>query len=418
VGNKNTRPESKVNANNSFEAQQATPSISIKEQIENIRKDFLLKVRKFAIKIRLIVVSFLLFAVVTDLLTGVYSLLKGLFIVSILVSYSSIILHVYFKKYENKLTCVEDLIYIASEVLAVSVALYFWPAGKDAVFTSSLLIFLSFLILLSALSGKWWYPLYSSIIVGISVGFLQISHYSVFYKNHINTPIVSALPFSQIPWTIAYYIGTGCVLSYFFWHAYNMQSSYLKLKTEDILTKTYKTLMLPDGEVKVDNFTFKKVSYLPDKLVGADFCSYRIAGDSILVCFGDAAGHGINHSPAAVMALTVFNSCASDDPQIIAHEINRLLYRNKDEAYCVILKISKDRFTVTGKCEDMGMLTDKDMVSIPMKSKAFGTEPEYLPLTSLEYSFPVGAKLILMTDGALYGDPNDDQTILVIKRES
>ena len=58
------------------------------------------------------------------------------------------------------------------------------------------------------------------------------------------------------------------------------------------------------------------------------------------------------------------------------------------------------------------------MKSIPMKSKALGTEAEYFPPTSLDYSFPIGGKLVLRTDGALFNDLNDDQTTLVIIRES
>lgn len=418
VGNKDTRLRFSVDANNSHETTKLSSVISLKEQIENIKKDFRIKVRKFAIKIRLLVVGFLFIAVLSDILTGVYPVVKAVLIILVLLFYSSVIVYVYAKKYENKLTFIEDLIYITSEIIAVSVALYFWPAGRDAVFTSSLLIFLSFLILLSAVSGRWWYPLYSSIMVSLSVGIMQLSHYEDFYKNHMNTLIVIALPLSQIPWSMAYYVGIGLVLSYFFWNAYNMQSDYLKLKTEDILTKTYSTLMMPDGDVKVGNFLLRKVSHLPDKLVGADFCSYRLSGNSILICFGDVAGHGINHSPAAVMILTIFNASVSDDPQVIMYEINKLLYRNKDEAYCVIVKISGDTFTITGKCEDMGLLTDDNMVSIPMKSKVLGAEPEYFPPTSADYSFPVGGKLVLRTDGALFDDVNDDQTILVVIRES
>ena len=418
VGNKDTRLRSSINADNSPQTSQLSSDISLKEQIENIKKDFRLKVRKFVIKIRLGVVGFLSIAVLTDLFTGVYPFLKAVLIILILLFYSSVVIYVYIKKYENKLTFVEDLIYITSEILAVSIALYFGPAGRDAVFTSPLLIFFSFLILLSAMSGRWWYPLYSSIMVSLSVGMMQLSHYEDFYKNHVNTLVVIALPFSQIPWSMAYYIGIGLILSYFFWNAYNMQSEYLRLRTEDILTKTYNTLMMPDGDVEVNNFLLRKLSHLPDKLIGADFCSYRVTGEDILICFGDAAGHGINHSPAAVMTLTIFNACTSNDPQIIMYQINKLLYRNKDEAYCVIVKISKDSFTVTGKCEDMGLLTDQDMKSIPMKSKALGTEAQYFPPTSLDYSFPIGGKLVLRTDGALFNDLNDDQTTLVIIRES
>lgn len=421
LGNQDSGNSKSISSNNSSESSISNKTDSLKEQIESIKKDFRVKVRKFALRVRFIVVFILSIALLSDLISGVYNLYSGLLIAFILISYCSVVLLMYFKKYPEGISLSGDVIYISSEIIATVIALNFWPAGRDAVYTSSLLIFLNFLILFSAMSGKWWYPIYSAIIISCGVAFLQYSQYPIFYMLHKNLPIVTAMPSSQIPWSLVYYLLTGGLVGYFFWNVYNMQSEYLKLKTEDLLAKTYKTFIIPDGEHHTSNFTIRKISHLPDSIVGADFCSYRLIEDGLLICFGDAAGHGVNHSPAAIMCLTVFNSSSSGDPQTIMSEINRVMYRNNDEAYCLIIKVNlvTETFTVTGKCEDMGIiLPSGDMIPVPMKSKAIGTEPEYIAPISMDYQFPIGSKLVLRTDGALYSDNNDDQTTLVLIRNS
>lgn len=421
LGNQNSRDPKSISSDSSAESSKSNKPDSLKDQILKIKKDFRIKVRKFALRVRFLVIGILFIAVISDLSSGVYTLYHGLVVAFILTSYSVIVGLMYFKRYQEGVFLVGDIIYISCEIIATIATLNFWPAGRDTVYTSSLLIFLNFLILLSAMSGKWWYPLYSAFFIACGVGLLQYTQYPIFYSIHKGLPIVSAMHLAQIPWSLVYYILTGSIVGYFFWNVYEMQSEYLKLKTEDLLAKTYNTFIIPDGEHQTTNFTIRKVSHLPDSIVGADFCSYRLIEDGLLLCFGDAAGHGVNHSPAAIICLTVFNASSSEDPQTIMSEINRVMYRNNDEAYCLIIKadLKTETFTVTGKCEDMGILLPSgDMISIPMKSKAIGTEPEYIAPISMEYQFLVGSKLVLRTDGALYSDDNDDQTTLVLIRNS
>ncbi len=393
-------------------------SVSLREQIEVIKKDFKSKVRLFSLRVRFLVLSVMFLALFSDLLNRVYNLKSGIIIFFSLASYSSVVLYSYFKNKTGESSSIFDLFYISCEIVATAISLHFWPAGRDAVYTSSLLIFMNFLILLSVLSGRWWYPIFSSFVVILCISFLQYSQYESFINNHVGTPIALAMPKAQIPWSLTYYFMTGLVIGYFFWNIYNMQSEYLKLKTEEVLVKTYSNLMLADGTHELGNYIIKKHSLLPDSIIGADFCSFIDKERFLFVCFGDAAGHGVNHSPAAVMCLTIFSSSFSTNPSCIFADMNRAMYKNGDEAYCVIVAIDKEKstFTVTGKCEDMGLIMPggKEIIPVPMKSKALGTEPEYAPPISADYSFPIGSKLLLRTDGALYSDLNDDQTTVVI----
>jgi len=128
--------------------------------------------------------------------------------------------------------------------------------------------------------------------------------------------------------------------------------------------------------------------------------------------FGDAVGHGINDSLAAIISMTVFNASVSEDPLEILTKINRALCITKDQVYCICIKIQDDKVFYSGKVEE-AKLGD---INFTMNCNVLGASEKYTCRTKT-LKFKKKDVLRLRTDGAVFEDETDDQCDVIIRKE-
>jgi hypothetical protein len=181
---------------------------------------------------------------------------------------------------------------------------------------------------------------------------------------------------------------------------------------KEIITKTYHSLVLPDGDTNLQNYIISKKTYFPERTIGADFCAVKEIDNGILILFGDAAGHGVIDSVAAIICMTVFNAITSEDPMEILRKINKVLCITRDKAYCVCIRIQNDEIFYCGRIEE-AILSNRPF---DMNCSVLGASEVY-ECESKVAKFEDHDVLRLRTDGAFFDDKTDDQMEVIIRKE-
>lgn len=172
-------------------------------------------------------------------------------------------------------------------------------------------------------------------------------------------------------------------------------------------------LVLPDGRDSIGGFKIqKKSSYAAFDACGADFCSIKEIEDGVLIIFGDGAGHGVNESMTAILCMTVFNSTITEDPSEMLRRINRILFNTKNKAYVMCIRIRNNEIFYCGRIEEAQLSNRR----FDTNCAVLGVSEDY-ECEAKVAKFEDNDVLILRTDGAVFKDPTDDQTEVIIRKE-
>jgi serine phosphatase RsbU (regulator of sigma subunit) len=202
-----------------------------------------------------------------------------------------------------------------------------------------------------------------------------------------------------------------------------------KKDLEDLIHRTFSALSLPDGDRLIGEYLITKMTTTVD-ITGGDYVAIKevpeISSDSLFsMVFGDVIGHGILHSPGAILAMAAFKTKQTHDPRGVQESINRLLLNFPgiiNKCLCLSLLFKKNGIVeFCGRIESMNVLRKKGGMLEPLALESHG---EILGVSSkLKYTKKTEFKmryediLVLRTDGHIYDDSTDDKTLVMVTRK-
>lgn len=401
---------------------------SLTDQIIDLHFNVTKNIKIFSIIIR-IFICFILYAILAaDIISNVYSIGNSIVPISILSIYFITIIFI-LKKILNlnkHISYAYDIVYISLEIFAVYFAILTSPAHLANIYINSLKGFWFILIVLSAFTGNWYYPIFSGLLVAIlNMSFLYFyNEVRVDFINH-GFDINTIIPKVQVFAYSIYYTMIGFFTSFPFYLFKINQTLVTDFKINAIVAQPYHELSLVDGDIVADGYLITKITTSRD-IVGADYVSFKKLnkknGIAALV-IGDTIGHGLNRSPGAIIAMAAFHSMNDFDPLKVQKSTNQVLlnidknYGGKTYCFSLLLK-NNGLIEYSGKIEDIRIIRNKKQVAVNQAGEILGISEKLKHTKKLQLQLKVDDMLILQTDGAVYNSEEDDKTIVMITRKS
>jgi len=402
---------------------------TLKEQVSELAFREIKKIKIFSLLVRFLI-SLLLFVVVGfGVYSGVYDINHSYGLVLVLLVYASAVAFLIQKTkalpINSSIHNYFDLLYVTLEIVAVYVAILIFPTHLANIYSNSLRGFWFVLIILSVFTGRWYYGFYS----GFLVAMLNLT-YLVYYeqassmlKIH-NLNLQEIMPSFQVIVLSLYYMMAGAFVSFPFYLFDKVQRSSFSMNIKSIVAVPYYDLSMKESDVQLDEYVISKIITSSD-VVGADYVCLKSLEDDDKIAnliVGDTIGHGLNRSPGAIITMSAFLSCLSNDPLDIQKAINSVLINIDKETggktYCLSLLLRKNGvIEYAGRAENLILVKHGfSPQSLTQNGEILGVAVD-LPYTQTHnVILEPGDMLIVQTDGAVFDNEDDDKTIVMISR--